>query len=589
MKTTIALKGIGVSPGIVIGSAYVLNRQDVKETLHKLSGGEPVSREIKRFRKSLRDSRQELLDIKTDLKDRKGIGSLFVDVHIMILDDKTFVRDIIKNIKDHCVNAEWALKMTISQQREIFDKIEDDYLRERIRDVEYVGQRILRNLSGKTHERVSDIEGEVVIVARDLSPADTVQMSTRKILGFATDIGGKTSHTAIVAKSIEIPAVVGLERITGDVNTGDAIIVDGTAGVVIINPEPEVIKRYEDKKRHYLAMEEDMLKNAHLPAVTADGHSVGVGANIEFVEEIPSAVFHGANGVGLYRTEFIYINRERLPTEGEHFSSYKKVIEGEGIKWATIRTFDLGGDKFVSDAGLAEEMNPVMGLRAIRFCLQEIDLFKVQLRAILRASAYGNTGILLPMISGVKEIMDARNIIDEVKEELLSEGIPIDEDIKIGIMIEVPSAVIMAEQLAAAADFFSIGTNDLIQYALAIDRVNERVTYLYEPLHPAILRMIRQVVDAGHNAGIKVAMCGEMAGDPLCTPILLGLELDGLSMTPLAIPRVKKIIRNSTVRESKELLKKVMTISTAQEIEECVRDYMIQRFPECCPVDWQTT
>lgn len=589
LKTTIALRGIGVSPGIVIGSAYVLDRQDIKETLHKLSDGEPVSREIKRLRKSLRDSRQELLDIKTDLKDREGIGSLFVDVHIMILDDKTFVRNIIKNIKDHLVNAEWALKMTISRQREIFDKIEDDYLRERIRDVEYVGQRILRNLSGKTHERVSDIEGEVVIVARDLSPADTVQMSNRKVLGFATDIGGKTSHTAIVAKSIEIPAVVGLERITREVSTGDAIIVDGTAGVVIINPEPEVIKRYEDKKRHYLAMEEDMLKDAHLPAVTADGHSVGVGANIEFIEEIPSAVFHGANGVGLYRTEFIYINREQLPTEEEHFSSYKEVIEGEGVKWATIRTFDLGGDKFVSDAGLAEEMNPVMGLRAIRFCLQEVELFKVQLRAILRASAYGNTGILLPMISGVKEIMDARTIIDEVKEELLSEGIPIDEDIKIGIMIEVPSAVIMAEQLAEKADFFSIGTNDLIQYALAIDRVNERVTYLYEPLHPAILRMLKQVVDAGHRAGIKVAMCGEMAGDPLYTAILLGLELDGLSMTPLAIPRVKKIIRQSTVKESKKLLKKVMAFSTAQEIEECVRDYMIQKFPECCPVDWQTT
>jgi len=589
LKATIALKGIGVSPGIVIGSAYVLNRQDIKETLYKLSGGGEVSREIKRFRKSLRNSRQELLDIKTDLKDRKGIGSLLVDVHIMILDDKTFARNVIKNIKDHCVNAEWALKMTLSQQREIFDRIEDDYLRERIKDVEYVGQRILINLSGKALERVSDIEGEVVVVARDLSPADTVQMSTRKILGFATDIGGKTSHTAIVAKSIAIPAVVGLEKITEEVNTGNVIIVDGTAGVVIVNPDPEVIKRYEDKKRHYLVMEEDMLKDAHLPAVTADGRSVGVGANIEFVEEIPSAVFHGANGVGLYRTEFIYINKEQLPTEEEHFSSYKKVIVGEGIKWATIRTFDLGGDKFVSDAGLAEEMNPVMGLRAIRFCLQEVELFKVQLRAILRASAYGNTGILLPMISGVKEIMDARNIIDEVKGELLSEGIPIDEDIKIGIMIEVPSAVIMAEQLAERVDFFSIGTNDLIQYVLAIDRVNERVTYLYKPLHPAILRMIRQVVDVGHSAGIKVAMCGEMAGDPLCTPILLGLELDGLSMTPLAIPRVKKIIRNSTVKESKELLEKVMTFPTAQEIEECVRDYMVQRFPEFCPVDWQIT
>jgi len=588
-KRTVVLKGIGVSPGIVIGSAYVLNRQDIKEALYELSGDETVSREIKRFRKSLRDSRQELLDIKTDLKDHKGIGSLFVDVHIMILDDKTFIRDIIKNIKNHLVNAEWAVQMAISRQREIFDKIEDDYLRDRIKDVEYVGQRILRNLSGKALERVSDIEGEVVIVARDLSPADTVQMATRKILGFATDIGGKTSHTAIVAKSIEIPAVVGLERITEEVSTGSVIIVDGTAGVVIINPDLEVIKRYEDKKKHYLAMEEDMLKDAHLPAVTADGHSVGVGANIEFIEEIPSAVFHGANGVGLYRTEFIYINKGQLPTEEEHLFSYKKVIEGDGIKWVTIRTFDLGGDKFISDAGLAEEMNPVMGLRAIRFCLQEVELFKVQLRAILRASAYGNTGILLPMISGVREIMDARSIIDEVKGELLSEGIPIDEDIKVGIMIEVPSAVIMAEQLAERVDFFSIGTNDLIQYALAIDRVNERVAYLYEPFHPAILRMIRQVVDAGHDAGIKVAMCGEMAGDPLCTPVLLGLELDGLSMTPLAIPRVKKIIRKSTVRESKELLKKVMTFPTAREIEECVKDYMIQRFPEFCPVDWQIT
>lgn len=587
LKTIAALKGIGVSPGIVIGRAYALDHQDVKETLYKLDDSRFVSREVKRVKRALKDSKKELLEIKKEIGDRRGVGPLLIDVYIMILADRTFVDGIIRNIEEHRVNAEWALKMTISSQREIFDTIEDGYLRERIRDLEYVGQRILRNLSGKGHERISDIEGEVVIVAKDLSPADTVQMATRRILGFATDMGGKTSHTAIVAKSIEIPAVVGLEKVTAEVATGDLIIVDGTAGVVIVNPDPEVIKRYEDKKRHYLAMEEDMLKDAHLPAVTADGHGVGVGANIEFVEEIPSAVFHGANGVGLYRTEFLYINRKELPTEEEHFLNYKKVIEGEGIKWATIRTFDLGGDKFVSDAGLAEEMNPVMGLRAIRFCLQEVELFKVQLRAILRASVHGNTGILLPMISGIQEIVDAREIIDEVKEQLISEGIPIDEDIKIGIMIEVPSAVIMADRLAKKVDFFSIGTNDLIQYALAIDRVNELVTYLYEPLHPAVLMMLRQVVDAGHQAGIKVAMCGEMAGDPLCTPILLGLRLDGLSMTPLAIPRVKKIIRSSTVKESAELLENVMGFSTAHEIEQYVRDYMIRRFPECCPVNWQ--
>lgn len=587
LKTIAALKGIGVSPGIVIGRVYALDHQDVKEALYKLDDDQFVPGEIKRFKKALRNSKKELLDIKKDVGNRKGIGSLLIDVYIMILEDKTLVNNTIKNIEKHRVNAEWALRMTISGHREIFDAMEDSYLRERIKDVEYVGERILRNLSGKKHEKISDIEGEVVIVARDLSPADTVQMVTRKILGFATDMGGKTSHTAIVAKSIEIPAVVGLERITAEVSSGDMIIVDGTAGVVIVNPDLEVIKRYEDKKRHYLAMEEDMLKDAHLPAVTEDGHSVGVGANIEFIEEIPSAVFHGANGVGLYRTEFLYINKRELPTEEEHFLNYKEVIEGEGIKWATIRTFDLGGDKFISDAGLAEEMNPVMGLRAIRFCLREVELFKVQLRAILRASVYGNTGILLPMISGIQEIVDARRIIDEVKEQLRSDGVPIDKDIKVGIMIEVPSAVILADRLAEMVDFFSIGTNDLIQYALAIDRVNERVTYLYEPLHPAVLLMLKQVVDAGHRAGIKVAICGEMAGDPLCTPILIGLELDGLSMTPLAIPRVKQIIRNSTVRESKELLNEVIGFSMACEIEEHVRDYMIRRFPECCPVNWQ--
>ncbi|MBW2631527.1 MAG: phosphoenolpyruvate--protein phosphotransferase, partial [Deltaproteobacteria bacterium] len=283
LKTIVALKGIGVSPGIVIGSVYVFNRQDIKEKLYKLSDDESVSREIERFKKALGKSEQELLDIKGSLEDREGIGPLFIDVHVMILNDKAFIKNTIKNIGDHRVNAEWALKMTISRHREIFDKIEDDYLRERIRDVEYVGQIIQRNLSGKIHEKISDISEEVVIVARDLSPADTVQMATRKIMGFATDMGGKTSHTAIVAKSIGIPAVVGLEKVTGEVSTGDTIIVDGTAGVVIINPDPEVVKRYEDKKRHYLVMEEDLLKDAHLPAVTADGHSVGVGANIEFV------------------------------------------------------------------------------------------------------------------------------------------------------------------------------------------------------------------------------------------------------------------------------------------------------------------
>jgi len=321
-------------------------------------------------------------------------------------------------------------------------------------------------------------------------------------------------------------------------------------------------------------------RDAKLPAVTVDHHRIEIGANIEFVEEIPSAIMHGADGIGLYRTEFLYINKEQLPTEEEHFSNYKHVIEGQGIQWSTIRTFDLGGDKFISDPKLAKEMNPVMGLRAIRFCLHEVELFKVQLRAILRASAYGKTRILFPMISALEEIRHVKKIFNEVKEDLLRHHIPVGRDIELGIMIEVPSAVVIADSLAKEVDFFSIGTNDLIQYTLAIDRVNERVTYLYDPLHPAILRLIKMVVEAAHRAGIRVAMCGEMAGEPAYTLILLGFGLDELSMNPLAIPRVKKIVREATLEESKALLDSVLTFDTAEEIEQHVRDYMISRFPE---------
>ncbi|MBW2637657.1 MAG: phosphoenolpyruvate--protein phosphotransferase [Deltaproteobacteria bacterium] len=587
LRNTVVLKGIGVSPGIVSGKAYVLDFKDVETLRYKLGNDKIVAEEIERFRKALKDSEEELLAIKENLEDSEGIGPLFIDVHVMILKDGRFVQKAIDNIKEGRINAEWALGKVISEYRQVFEKIKDDYIKERIKDVEDVAQRIFRHLSGDKFESISDIKEEVIIIARDLSPAETVQMSANKVVGFATDVGSKTSHTAIVARSMEIPASVGLENVTGEVATGDTVIIDGTSGMVIVNPDPEILKRYEEKKKYYMIMEEGLLKDASLPAKTKDNYSLGIGANIEFIEEIPSAVAHGANGVGLYRTEFIYINKESLPTEDEHFYHYKSIVEGKGIKWSTIRTFDLGGDKFISDPRLADEMNPAMGLRAVRYCLREVDLFKVQIRGILRASAYGNTGILIPMISGLEEIRAVKKIIDESKEELAHEGVPFSSDIKLGIMIEVPSAVIIAEDLAKEVDFFSIGTNDLIQYALAIDRVNERVDYLYKPCHPAILRLIRQVVDTGHKEGIKVAMCGEMAGDPFCTLILLGLELDGLSMTPLAIPRVKRIIRESTLKESKELLKKVMSFSETHELEEYLRNYMSKRFPDECPMSYE--
>ena len=383
IKKTI-VKGIGVSPGIVNGRAYLFNCQDLPTTYYKLDTKVLVSKEVKRFRNALKASSRELLEIKERISRKEGIEPLFVDIHIMILKDKMFIRETVENIRERRVNAEWALKLTLVKYRDIFKKMGDEYIRERINDVEYVSERILRNLSGKSCEKISDIEEEVIIIARDLSPADTIQINTEKVLGFATDIGGKTSHTAIVARSMEIPAVVGLERVARQIQTGDHVIIDGTAGVVIINPDPEILKRYEDKKKHYQVMAKNLIRNAALPAVTRDNYRVEIGANIEFVEEIPSAVSHGTDGVGLYRTEFIYVNKEQLPTEEEHFLNYKRVVSDPGLKWSTIRTFDLGGDKFVSDPRLAEEMNPAMGLRAIRFCLREVDLFKVQLRAILR-------------------------------------------------------------------------------------------------------------------------------------------------------------------------------------------------------------
>jgi len=579
IKRTIVLKGIAVSPGIAFGKVYILDRSEVQAPLYNLDQPAQIVSEIKRFREALKKSREELLEIKKSLSEREIEPSFILDVHILMLRDKTLLNTTIENIREKKINAEWALKLTLNKYREMFSKIEDSYLKERISDVEYVSQRILRNLVGAKSKSIAEIEERVLIVSRDLSPADTVQMKMDRIMGFATDMGGKTSHTAIIARSLGIPAVVGLERITREVRNNDEIIIDGCDGFVIVNPDPEVLIRYEEKKRHFEILEEDLLREAHLPAVTLDGCKIGIGANIEFVEEIPTALAHGAEGIGLYRTEFIYINRERLPTEEEHFSNYRKIIEGTKLKWSTIRTFDLGGDKFISDPRVADELNPVMGLRAIRFCLQEIELFKVQLRAILRASAYGKTRILFPMISSLEEIQKVKSILGEVKLQLARENIPTGS-IELGIMIEVPSAVIIADSLAREVDFFSIGTNDLIQYTLAIDRVNERVSYLYDPLHPAVLRLIRMIVESAHDAGIRVAICGEMAGEPAFTLMLLGLGLDELSMNPLAIPRVKKIIRNSTLEEAKALLKESMKYDTASKTEDFVRGYMNNRFPD---------
>jgi phosphotransferase system enzyme I (PtsI) len=578
---TIILKGIGVSPGITLGKAYLFDSMDVKAPFYKLSDPVLVQEEVNRFLTARKESEEQLLNLKKKLVDSGGgMEPLYIiDVHIMIMRDQKLIDLTVQNIQEMFVNAEWAVRITIDKYREIFDKMDDEYLRGRITDIEHAGQRIINNLVGK-HHVPSELPEGVVVIASDLSPANTAQLKIDKILGFATDMGGKTSHTAIVARSMEIPAVVALANITGAVKTNDDIIIDGSAGVVIVNPDPEVRKRYEWKKQLYEKAQDDLIDYAKLPAITKDNHKVEIGGNIEFIEEIPSVIHHGAEGIGLYRTEFLYVNRQELPDEEEHLENYRHVVGVNGLSWATIRTFDLGGDKFFPDKRVSHEGNPQLGMRAIRFCLKEKELFKVQLRAILRASIYGKLRIMFPMISGIEEIREAKEILAGEKRLLLSEGIKLGNDIEIGIMIEIPSAVITADQLAREVDFFSIGTNDLIQYSLAIDRINEQVSYLYQPFHPAVMRLIKTVVDAGHNAGIRVAMCGEMAGEPLYTMILVGMGIDELSMHPLAIPRVKKIIRGITFKEAQSLFGTVLTFSFVEEIKNFVWEEMRKRFPE---------
>jgi phosphotransferase system enzyme I (PtsI) len=579
MMKTKFIKGIGVTAGIIIGKAYLVDRRKIEAPARVLPEFQ-VPQEVARFLDAVEESRKQLRSAKEKLLHEDAAGlSYILDTHLLLLEDKKLIENTVETIKQSWINSEWALKINLDRVRKVFDSIDDEYLKSRKTDMDYVGERILRNLMGKETEIISQIKEEVIIVAHDLSPADTAHMAKDKVTAFVTDMGGKTSHTAIMAASLEIPAVVGSETATHSINTGDTLIVDGITGVVVVNPSPEIMQEYQERQRVRQKMERELFQYRDLPAETLDGYRVKVLANIELVEEIPSVLQHGAEGIGLYRTEYLYLNRKDLPSEEDHFQAYKKVAEGIYPHPAIIRTLDIGGDKFISHMDLAEEMNPAMGLRAIRFSLREVDIFKVQLQAILRASAYGKVKILFPMISGATEIREVKKILKEVRLNLSAEGVPFDPKMEIGIMIEVPSAVTIADILAKEVDYFSIGTNDLIQYSLAIDRVNESVTHLYQPLHPAVLRLVKDVVKAAHHAGIRVAMCGEMAGEPLYVPILVGLELDELSMNVLSIFRVKKILRAYTFRECKDLVQESLRLSTSEEIEELVRASLRKKFP----------
>jgi len=576
------LKGKGVSSGIAIGKVYLLERGRIQVSKHSVKE-EQVDREIAKFLQAMKKAVEELNRIKQSIPDDEVRQHAFIiDAHILMLQDEFFRREVVETIKRQRINAEWALDIVVFKYLSSFEKVEDPYLRERGQDLNHIYQRLLRIMVGKqvSSAITRAIRGKAIIVAHDLSPADTIQLNLHRTSGFVTDVGGRTSHTSIVARALEIPAVVGLGNITGLVKNSDKLIIDGDEGTVIINPSEDVEREYRAKQVRLNAQRREFLRLAKLKSETKDGFRIRVGANIELLAEMDIVERYGAQGIGLYRTEYIYLSRKTLPTEADHYHIYRKLAENRAIEYTTIRTLDIGGDKFASKIEVPKEINPAMGLRAIRLCIKEVDLFKAQLRGILRASHFGPLRILIPMVSGLEEVRRTKALLQECMEELDAEGQAYNPGIKVGIMIEVPATTMITDLLAAEVDFFSIGTNDLIQYSLAIDRVNEYVSYLYEPLHPAVLRMIKRTVEDAHAHHIEVSLCGEMAGEPLYVPILLGLELDELSMNAYVIPRVKKMIRGMDHSYCKELVQEVLTKDSAKESEALVRKEMSRLFPE---------
>lgn len=565
------ITGIPAASGIAIGKALLFGQEEVNIVKKDITERQ-VPVEISRFEESLIQTRKEIVDLQRHIAGEMGAEHAEIfDAHLLVLEDRMLIEEVISRIKKERTCVEYIFSEVLKKYIAVFSKIEDEYLKERISDINDVGKRILRNLLGKKKAAFEGLKEKMIVVAHDLAPSDTATMHKKNVVGFITDIGGKTSHTAIMAKSLEIPAVVGSEFATAKIKSGDMLILDGATGIVIINPDKAVLDNYKRAREKFQILGKKYLNLKDLPAQTLDGRRVEIAANIELPEEIGSVIQHGAEGIGLYRTEFFYMNRKDLPSEEEHFQAYKFVARSLAGQPVIVRTLDLGGDKFISSLKVPHDMLPYLGWRAIRFCLARPDIFKVQLRAILRASAFGKLKIMYPMISGIDELRQANAMLDEIKKDLDKKGIAYNKDMQIGAMIEVPSAAMTADLLAKEVDFFSIGTNDLIQYSLAVDRANEKVAYLYEPAHPAVLRLIRNIINAGHNAGIWVGMCGEMSGDPTFSLVLLGLGLDEFSMPSQVIPQVKQIIRSVTMEQVKAVAHQVLGLSTGKEVEEFCR------------------
>jgi phosphotransferase system enzyme I (PtsI) len=527
-----------------------------------------LSTEVGRFKTAVKKAREALRKIIDDTPEDLRQHAQILETHVLLLEDKMLYDRTIDVIKNERVNAEWALKKVVSLVKPMFENMSDDYLKQRAEDITHVSDRIMENLVGVDQVNIAHIDKRVILVARDLSPAETSQIQLERIKGFVTNRGGRASHTSIIARSLEIPAVLGVGNATLKIKNDDIIIVDGKAGIVVVNPTEQTLLEAEERTERYEVQKALLVRKSHLPARTRDNVHISVMGNIELPEEVVSVLNYGGDGIGLYRTEFQYLSRPDFPSEDVLFDNYKDVIDVMGQRPVTIRTLDINGDKAVNYIRDTNELNPALGLRAIRYCLKKPEIFKTQLRAILRAAAHGNVRILIPLISGIEEVEQALRLLDEAAQCLEAQRVAYNRTVPVGIMIEVPSAVITADILAEKVDFFSIGTNDLIQYTLAIDRGNRHVAHLHQPLHPAILRMIKRTCDAAREKGIKTYMCGEMAGEPLFAPILLGLGVDELSMNPQAIPQVKNAIRSISTADVRGFLDQVMQLTTPEAVQE---------------------
>jgi phosphotransferase system enzyme I (PtsI) len=575
------ISGIAASPGIAMGNAVLLAERDFRVPMRRLPA-QAIEAEIARLRQAIEDSKSQLRETRGEVAREMGESyARIFDAYVMILEDTRSLDGVVNLIREG-YNAEYAFNSVfVGHEKDLWAK-GDVYIRDRAGDVRDVRRRVLYNLSGlkRRSEELASLENDVIVISNDLSPADTARMRRERILAFATDIGGRTSHTAIMARSLEIPAVVGLKNVTSKVPDGEFVIVDGNRGKVIVHPSAETKEKYGLEIERYNTFTTGLLKFKDLPAVTIDGHAVMLSANIESHEEVDSVIEHGAQGIGLYRTEFIYIGREGLPTEEEQYEIYRSVAAKVKPHPVIIRTMDLGGDKFISPLESPKEINPYLGWRGIRFCLARKDIFRTQLRAILRSSAHGNVKVMYPMISGLDELLQANEVLEQVKEDLKKEGQAIDEKCEIGIMVETPAAVMIAPELARHVDFFSIGSNDLIQYTLAADRGNEKVAYLYEPLHPAVLRLIKRAVEVARESGIWVGLCGEMSSDLVCAFLLLGMGIDEMSASPYVVPEIKEMVRTVYFSEAKEIAEKTLTLFDPADVRRLVLDSIGKEFPD---------